>query len=184
MKNFSLRPGHWFSALALILLVVGLNLPDRNAPKPSAAAPGITVTAYRVVSTPDDQHLEPFSVRLPRNAEPMVGSLRVMTLLPRDESPFPPGTQVLSVTLRDAGVAWADFNAALVAHFPGGSGRESLLLLAILRTLGQFPGVRAVQITVEGKPIESIGGHEEISGPQAVPAPAQSDQRPAKNEKK
>lgn len=171
MKNFSLRPGHWFSALALVLLMVGLNLPDRNAPKPSPPAPGITVTAYRVVSNADDQHLEPFVVRLPPKVEPMAGALRIMTLLPRDESPFPPGTRVLSVTLRDSGVAWADFNEALVANFPGGSGQESLLLEAILRTLGQFPGVRAVQITVEGKPVESIGGHEEINGPQAVPEP-------------
>ena len=172
MKYFRLRPVHWFSAVALLFLVVILykSGPDNSAARRSADTRGPVVTAYRVVSNANDQWLEAFRIRLSEKDEPMAGSLRVMTLLKPEESPLPPGTRVLSAVLRDDGVAWADFNHAFVANFPGGSGRESLLLEAILRTLGQFPGVRAVQITVEGKSIESIGGHEDISGPQAVPS--------------
>jgi spore germination protein GerM len=176
MKYFRLRPVHWFSAGVLIFLMIGLIRPQGSAVKDTAATPGHRVTAYRVVSNADDQWLEPFTVRLPPRVEPMAGALRVMTLLKPEESPLPPGTRVLSVTLRENGVAWADFNAALVTNFPGGSGRESLLLEAILRTLGQFPDVRAVQITIEGKGIESIGGHVDLSEPQSVPGQNESAQ--------
>ncbi len=168
MKYLRLRPVHWFSVGILVFLVIFLNRPDNIAPKMVGAAPGQIVTAYRVVSSADDQWLEAFSVRLPPHVEPMLGSLRVMTLLKPEESPLPPGTRVLSVTLRDNGVAWADFSAAFVRNFPGGSLRESLAINSVLLTLSQFPDVRAVQFTVEGKVISSLGGHEDISGPQEV----------------
>lgn len=169
MKHFQFRPSHWFSVLILGLLVFILNRPDKSTTPHSADNAGSVVTAYRVVRDEQDEWLEPFTVRLPAKTEPMSGALSVMTRLKREESPFPPGTRVLSVTLRDNGVAWADFNRALVVNFPGGSTRESLIVRAIFGTLGQFPAVRAVKITVEGKSIESIGGHLDLSEPQPVP---------------
>lgn len=167
MKNIRLRPVHWFSIVVPVFLIIGLIRPHEGITK-HPAAPSPAYTAYRIVSNADDQWLEPFSVHLPPKTEPMAGVLHVMTLLKPEDSPLSPGTRVLSVTLKENGVAWADFDRKLVANFPGGSGRESLLLAAILRTLGQFPAVRAVQITVEGKVIESIGGHVDVSEPQPV----------------
>ena len=171
MKNFRLQPGHWFSGGILFLLLLFLYRPTVEAPRTPLKQneSQITVTEYRVVENSENQWLEPIRGNLPRSTEPMAGALNLMAQLDRRESPLPPGTRALSVHVKEQGVAWADFNRALVANFPGGSAREALLLEAILRTLGQFPGVHSVQITVEGEVIESIGGHADISEPQPIP---------------
>ena len=177
MKRFRLQPGHWFSGGLLVFLLMTLYRPAGPGirpvphPVPRQAEQRVAVTIYHVVSSDDDSWLEALRGSLPQTVEPMAGALNLMAKLRPGDSPLPPGSRALSVTLRNNGVAWADFNAAFVTNFPGGSLQESLAINSVLLTLSRFPGVRAVQFTVEGKVIESLGGHEDISQPQEVPAP-------------
>ncbi len=75
------------------------------------------------------------------------------------------GTQVNSVTVSPSGDATADFSRDLVENFPGGSRTEQLMIASIVSTLTQFRTVKRVTITVDGKPVDSIGGHIELDEP-------------------
>lgn len=82
-------------------------------------------------------------------------------------SPLPVGTRLRSVTVTD-GLATADFNRALKDNFHGGDTEEAQAVNAILRTLGQFPTVNRVQILVDGRRVDSLGGLIVISDPLPV----------------
>ncbi|MEN3001332.1 MAG: GerMN domain-containing protein [Armatimonadota bacterium] len=83
---------------------------------------------------------------------------------------FPKGARLLSATLRN-GTLELNFSADLVQNFEGGSDMEAALVNAITRTASSFPSVQKVQILVEGKPVESIGGHLDISQPLPAQGP-------------
>jgi hypothetical protein len=78
--------------------------------------------------------------------------------------PLPQGTRLRSVSMTD-GVAAADFSGELVSNFEGGSDNEGVAVYSIVNTLTSLPGVKQVQILVDGKPVDSIGGHLDVSGP-------------------
>ena len=64
------------------------------------------------------------------------------------------------------GVLYVDFNTALVTQQPGGSAAEYYSLSALVRTVGSnFPEVTAVQILVDGQPVDSLAGHFDTSRP-------------------
>ena len=63
------------------------------------------------------------------------------------------------------GVAKVDFTQALQKNFVGGSTGEEMLVGSVVDTLTEFPDVKKVQILIEGKPIESLAGHMDLSEP-------------------
>ena len=93
-----------------------------------------------------------------------VGELFAGNLPPGCDRPLP-----AKVALRGAkvvqGVATVDFSKELTANFRGGSDSEGVAVYSIVNTLTSLPGVRAVQILVEGQRLDSIGGHVDVSGP-------------------
>lgn len=95
-----------------------------------------------------------------------LAALKALASYDGPEDPvLPKGTKVLGVKVEDSGLATADFSHEIVDNFPGGSGTEQRLLASIVNTLTQFRSVRRVSITVDGKPVESIGGHIELDEP-------------------
>lgn len=69
-----------------------------------------------------------------------------------------------TVTLRSVfvreGVAYIDFSGDIIEDFVGGSASEYLLIASIVQTVSaNFPDVKGVKILVDGKEVESIGGH-------------------------
>ena len=62
-------------------------------------------------------------------------------------------------------IAQVDFSDEIVKHSPGGSSREILAVGAIVNTLTEFAAVERVQILVEGKKVNTLFGHVEISEP-------------------
>jgi spore germination protein GerM len=65
------------------------------------------------------------------------------------------------------GTLQLNFSPELTQNFEGGSDNEAALINAITSTAGSFPTVERVQILVNNKPIESLGGHIDLS--QALP---------------
>ena len=63
------------------------------------------------------------------------------------------------------GTARVDFTQELVKNFSGGSTGESMLVGSIVDTLTEFPEIKAVQILVNGKEVETIAGHMDTSVP-------------------
>ncbi|HEY8497940.1 MAG TPA: GerMN domain-containing protein, partial [Limnochordales bacterium] len=47
----------------------------------------------------------------------------------------------------------------------GGTTGELLTVYGIVNTLTQLPGIRQVQIVVEGRPVETLAGHVDLTQP-------------------
>lgn len=89
---------------------------------------------------------------------------------PPPNSPFvsvlPRGTRILSVSVDDSQqTAYVNFSEEFVKNHPGGSYGEAVTIHAIVQTLTGIPGIRRVQILVEGKPVETLAGHIAIDQP-------------------
>ena len=77
---------------------------------------------------------------------------------------IPQATKVKSVIVKDR-TAYADFSEEIVKSGFGGSSREVLAVGAIVNTLTEFPEVERVQILVEGKKVNTLFCHVDISEP-------------------
>jgi len=61
--------------------------------------------------------------------------------------------------------AFVDFDDNLTKKFIGGSTGEEMLVGSIVNTLTEFNEIKKVQLLVEGKKIESISGHFDLTKP-------------------
>ncbi|MGB6987272.1 MAG: GerMN domain-containing protein [Candidatus Aquilonibacter sp.] len=77
---------------------------------------------------------------------------------------FPPATRVRSVTVNGS-TAIVDLSGA-VASGSGGSYEENGEFKGLVYTLTGIPPINAVQITIEGRTVETLpGGHLELDAP-------------------
>lgn len=82
---------------------------------------------------------------------------------------LPQGARLLRVFRDGEGSLVLDMNRALLDNSPGGSTSELLTVRALMETMAvNFPEVRAIQILIEGRIVESIAGHVAIDGPLRV----------------
>ena len=127
------------------------------------------VVIYRVGTAADGQaNLEPVEIDGdPKDSETAVKAINEMAAL--KETPLPEGAKALSVKFEDT-LATVDFNKAFSENFPGGDRKEALVFNAVTTTLGQFPNVKKVQITVEGAKVP-LGGTQDTTEPLNVPTP-------------
>ncbi|MBM7855453.1 spore germination protein GerM [Desulfohalotomaculum tongense] len=77
---------------------------------------------------------------------------------------LPPGTQLKDINIRD-GVCIVDWTKELKENHPGGSSSELLTVYSIVNTLTQFSTVDKVQILVDGRVVETLAGHVDLSVP-------------------
>lgn len=77
---------------------------------------------------------------------------------------MPKNTKLQSVKI-DKNVAYVDFSKELIKNFTGGSTGEIMLVGSIVDTLTEYPEIKAVQILVDGKEIDSLSGHMDLSTP-------------------
>ena len=87
-------------------------------------------------------------------------------LLAAPQSPIPAGTKLNGLKI-DGGLATLDFSRSPVDETHGEE-KQTQALEAIQRTLGQFPNVSRIQITVNGQPAslgESGGGPMDVLRP-------------------
>ena len=83
-------------------------------------------------------------------------------------SAVPPGTKLRTVFVTDRGEAFVDFSSELVTRHSGGSTDEILTVYTIVDVLtANLPAVTSVQLLVEGKQIETLAGHVDLSRPLA-----------------
>ncbi len=77
---------------------------------------------------------------------------------------FPQSAKLLSVRL-EGETAVVDFDSKMVKGFVGGSTGEEMLVGSVVNTLTNFPEVKEVRFMLDGKPIETIAGHMDLSTP-------------------
>jgi hypothetical protein len=142
--------------------------PAVNSPAPDreTAATEIQGRIYYLAIVNQQQRLKPISYQIPGFLPAEESLVILLNPAPPEgyESPLPLGTTLRRASITD-GLATADFSRELVDNFSGGSDNEGVAVFAIVDTLCSLPGVKRVQILVEGKVIDSIGGHLDISSP-------------------
>ncbi len=79
-------------------------------------------------------------------------------------SVMPQGTELLGFYIKN-NIAYVNFNDKLRKNYGGGSAGEILLVAAITNTLTEFDQIKKVQILVEGKKVDTIGGHIDVREP-------------------
>jgi spore germination protein GerM len=85
------------------------------------------------------------------------------------ESPFPDGVELLNAYYSSRGSLYLDWNRALVEGFRGGSGRERQILGSMVLTAADnLPDLEEVLVLVEGNPVQTVGGHFDVSRPMRV----------------
>jgi len=83
-------------------------------------------------------------------------------------SAVPPGTKLRTLFVTERGEAFVDFSGELVTRHSGGSTDEMLTVYTIVDVLtANLPAVSSVQVLVEGKTIETLAGHVDLSRPLA-----------------
>ncbi len=108
---------------------------------------------------------------VPQSATPLALARAVMEELARGprtplHHTLPKGTRVLKVDLGGDGLCTVDFSGELQRGHPGGSSAELMTVYSIVESLAaNVPGVKAVQILIEGKKADTLAGHISIGGP-------------------
>ena len=77
---------------------------------------------------------------------------------------FPKNAAIRSVTVEN-GLAIVDFDGSFLKNFVGGSTGEEFLIGSVVDTLTNFPEVKQVKFLVDGKEIETLSGHMDLSTP-------------------
>jgi germination protein M len=102
-------------------------------------------------------------------ASAMAGAvIREVILGPRSglQPTMPKGTVLRRDPVCQGGSCTLDFSEELVRNHPGGTSMELMTVYSIVESVrANVPGVRAVQILVEGKARETLAGHIAIGGP-------------------
>lgn len=133
--------------------------------KPTADATK-QITIYRVAMEGDQAKLQPVKVSANPGTDKYKSALSMLikeSASAHTANPIPSGTKLLGIKVKN-GLATINFSKEFRSNFNGGSEGEALTIDAILRTLGQFPEIKRVQLLLEGKPLDTLG-HIDLSGP-------------------
>ncbi|BDI32664.1 hypothetical protein CCAX7_47150 [Capsulimonas corticalis] len=141
-----------------------------NPAPPTTAAPQGPVAPVRegyiylpsADGSGDGSELVAHKVTFDKPDDPARESLNA--LVAAKDTPLPAGSELRGVKIED-GLATVNFSAELKSNFHGSDTQEAQAVNSILKTLGQFPTISKVQILVDGSPVDSLGGHFEISDP-------------------
>jgi len=150
------------------------NPPDQNQTAQNPVAENNYTTAPLSLYFADNQAnyliRETREVKILKNAgsEAIAGAV-VNELIagPADKSLYatiPKEAKLLSVKI-DGQTAIVDFSEEIQTRHPGGSSGESMTLNSIVNSLTEIQGIKQVQILINGKKVESLAGHADLTQP-------------------
>jgi len=83
-------------------------------------------------------------------------------------SAVPQGTTLRAIFLTNTGDAYVDVSSELRANHPGGTTNEILTVYSLVNALtANLPSVTNVQILIDGKEVDTLGGHLDLRRPLA-----------------
>lgn len=130
-----------------------------------AAVETVSITVY--YATKDAMNLVPEVHVVPKSDKLLNKAVELLLGQPKNDQlvkVLPDGVKLRGINVKDQ-VAYVDFNDKLIKNNRGGSANEILAVAAIVNTLTEFDEVRKVQILVEGKAVETLTGHVDVSEP-------------------
>jgi len=125
----------------------------------------MVLTVYH--ATKDALYLVPEQHVVPANEQPAQTAMEILAAGTKNAnlvSVMPVGTKLRHISIKN-NIAYVDFNEKLIKNNTGGSAAERLLVAAIINTLTEFHDVEKVRIMVDGKNIDTISGHMDLSEP-------------------
>jgi hypothetical protein len=166
------------AALAWLLVVTApawyrrSTAPARAANAPAApAAPGRKIKAHLFYVADDGTRLAgmerdvAFGEGTVEQARQIIEAQIAPTVEPL-VSAVPAGTKLRTLFVTERGQAFVDFSSELVTRHSGGSTDEILTVYTIVDVLtANLPAVTSVQVLVDGKQIETLAGHVDVSRP-------------------
>lgn len=120
----------------------------------------------------------PYSPSLQQQAK------EVIRLLLRRSGAIPRGVQLRELFITSQGVAYLDLSQEVVSNHPGGSSAEELTVFSLTQTLiANFPSVKTAKILVEGREIQTLAGHLDLTipygrAPEYLQPPSERQEKP------
>ncbi|KYZ78178.1 hypothetical protein AXX12_01140 [Anaerosporomusa subterranea] len=154
-----------------VLIVAALGLlvfvPKASSPQPAVPQqdPVINLTLY--FSTPDASALRQEKRQVLQTNEPARVAVEELLAGAKTEGAvtiIPAGTKLKGFAVRQ-GVAYVDLSEDILNTPNRGSASESLIVASIVNTVTEFAGIDQVQILIEGKEVETLYGHMDLSEP-------------------
>ncbi len=153
---------------------------DNTTPETQPAA---TVYAYKLASnsaSADANGLVAVPIKM-RVGSVDAARVSLQSLADGPNSPLPAGTKVLGVVIDPSSkLASVNFSPELKSNFHGGETEEAQVINSVLKTLGQFGSIDKVQFLIDGKPVDTLGGAQDLSQP--LPTPQSSSSGAGGNE--
>ncbi|HHY38756.1 MAG TPA: GerMN domain-containing protein [Clostridia bacterium] len=78
---------------------------------------------------------------------------------------IPKEAKLVSPVKVEDGVAYVDFNKEFQTKHWGGSAGELMTVYSIVNSLTELEGIKSVVFLIEGKPLDSLAGHMDLTGP-------------------
>lgn len=135
--------------------------------KPAAQNQKISVKVYY----PDASGINLVGVKrnieIKNDADKYLAAVKLLMKLPAEKDLtviFPKNAKINSVKVEN-GTAVVDFDKNITKGFAGGSTGEELLINSVVKTLSEFKEVKQVRFLVDGKEIETLSGHMDLSEP-------------------
>ncbi|MBB5335888.1 GerMN domain-containing protein [Pectinatus brassicae] len=178
--------------LAMIMILSLLLLTGCSSTKKTEQSPadnqGIKITDNNAANNGSDanqgKNIQKIIVYFPdENGEKLISSNKIIDLAKSDKytaavqslidgpaagqgiAIIPKNAKLLSVKVDNNKIASVDFNKNFRSNFSGGSTGELMLIGSIVDTLTNFPEITAVRFYVEGKPLDSLSGHMDLTMP-------------------
>ena len=131
----------------------------------SVASGNMRLTLY--FPTKDALYLQSEEVVTKYNDRPATTAIELLIKGPKNKelvNVFPANTKLRGINVKN-GVAYVDFSNALLKNSQGGSSAENLMVASIVNTLTEFENIEKVQILVQGKVVDTLWGHVDVSEP-------------------
>ena len=143
-----------------------------NTETPTTVSPAVQNQKISIkVYYPDDSGINLIGVKrtveIKNDADKYLVAIRLLMKNPEEKDLtviFPKNAKINNVTFAD-GTAFVDFDKNITKSFVGGSTGEELLVGSVVKTLCEFKEVQQVRFLVDGKEIETLSGHMDLSAP-------------------
>ena len=146
------------------------NSDDENKPAPIKKENGVT-TMEVTVYYPDQAGMALIPVKreikFTDDSQKYIETVNCLLDSPAEEELtkiFPKGAKINSITLKND-TAVVDLDSGITKNFVGGSTGEEFLINSVVETLTEFDEVKQVLFLIDGKNVETLAGHMDLSEP-------------------
>jgi spore germination protein GerM len=155
------------AVLIVAALVFVVFVPKASSPEPVVPQKPQVISLTLYFATPDASTLRQEKRDVPQTGEPARVAIEELLAGAKAEGSvtvIPAGTKLKGFAVRQ-GVAYVDLSEDILKTANRGSASESLIVASIVNTLTEFAGIEQVQILIEGKEVETLYGHMDLSEP-------------------